>query len=148
MVDELEAVSDFDVESLSDVDTTSEVVTVMEVMLEIPCDVLLELNMGRLLLEERMLGVRATEDEIEWTLLDELVVELLMLLEDDVGVDGMLLDDLAEVMLDDNRLLLVDSTTVWLEDGLEEDTFDGTGMVLELELDRDELEDEAELLAF
>lgn len=148
MVDELEAVSDFDVESLSDVDTTSEVVTVMKVMLEIPCDVLLELNMGRLLLEERMLGVRATEDEIEWTLLDELVVELLMLLEDDVGVDGMLLDDLAEVMLDDNRLLLVDSTTVWLEDGLEEDTFDGTGMVLELELDRDELEDEAELLDF
>lgn len=148
MVNELEAVSDFDVESLSDVDTTSEVVTVMEVMLEIPCDVLLELNMGRLLLEEPMLGVMATEDEIEWTLLDELVVELLMLLEDDVGVDGMLLDDLAEVMLDDNRLLLVDSTTVWLEDGLEEDTFDGTGMVLELELDRDELEDEAELLAF
>lgn len=79
-------------------------------MLELPSDELLELNMSRLLLEELTLGVLANEDERERVLLDEVVVELpTLLMEDDVEDERVLLDGFGGIMLDDNRLLLVDT---------------------------------------
>lgn len=79
-------------------------------ILELPSDELLELNMSRLLLEELTLGVLANEDERERVLLDEVVVELpTLLMEDDVEDERVLLDGFDGIMLDDNRLLLVDT---------------------------------------
>jgi hypothetical protein len=79
-------------------------------MLELPSDELLELDMSGLLLEELTLGVLANEDERERVLLDEVVIELpTLLVEDDVEDERVLLDGFDRIMLDDNRLLLVDT---------------------------------------
>lgn len=103
-VDELEAVSDVEMEF--------EAVAMMAFMLKLPPDEMLELDMNGLLLEELTLGVLANEDERERGLLDEVVVELpTLLVEDDVEDERVLLDDFDGIMLDDDRLLLVDSVT-------------------------------------
>lgn len=88
------------------------------------------------MLEELTLDILANVDESKSILLDELVVGLLLLPEDDVELEWMLLDELDGVMLDDNKLLFVDSVAIWLEDD-----FGEVAGICKLELDRNKVED-------
>jgi hypothetical protein len=141
--------------TVSDAEEELETVAEMASARTLPSVELLELYMD-CMIEELEVGWLDSEDELERTLLEDIDVdipmlladsvelpvlledvELLMLREDDVKVERTLLDRLDELVLDFDVLLLVEDAKLRLEDGVGE-----VDRIFEVELDRDEVEDD------
>jgi hypothetical protein len=141
--------------TVSDAEEELETVAEMASARTLPSVELLELYMD-CMIEELEVGWLDSEDELERTLLEDIDVdipmlladsvelpvlledvELLMLREDDVKVERTLLDRLDELVLNFDVLLLVENAKLRLEDGVGE-----VDRIFEVELDRDEVEDD------
>jgi hypothetical protein len=139
--------------TVSDAEEELEIVAEMASARTLPSVELLELDC---MIEELEVGWLDSEDELERTLLEDIDVdipmlladsvelpmlledlELSMLTEDDVKVERTLLDKLDELVLDFDVLLLVKDVKLRLEDGVGE-----VDRIFEVELDRDEVEDD------
>jgi hypothetical protein len=156
-----DAVADDEDELVPKLKTVFDVVEELEAVTNIPSArtlpsiELLELYMD-CMIEELEVGRLDGEDELERTLLEDIDVEipmlledsvelpmlledveLLMLREDDVKVERTLLDSFDELVLDLDVLLLVEDAKLRLEDGVGE-----VERIFEVELNRDEVEDD------